>query len=136
MQLKNHVVLGIYSDPSSLAIELAFIETDGLDISKVYQTRICPYPHELRDQLLIYTAQKQENPELFNTLNHDVIWPKDQLQGIDDDPADAHCQQPGARSAGRLSLNQHLFNNHAQQISKKKHCSNDDWNAQIRIDMQ
>ena len=72
MQLKNHVVLGIYSDPSALAIELAVIETDGLDISKVYQTRICPYPHELRDQLLIYTAQKQENPELFNTLNHDV----------------------------------------------------------------
>ena len=43
-----------------------------MDIKKVHQTRICPYPHELREQLLIYSAQKQDNPSLFNQLNHDV----------------------------------------------------------------
>ena len=72
MRLENKTVLGIYSDPAALAIELAVIETDGLDIKKVHQTRICPYPHELREQLLIYAAQKQSDPALFNQLNHDV----------------------------------------------------------------
>ena len=72
MQLKNHIVLGLYSDPSALSIETAIIETDGLDIKKVIQTRIYPYPHELREQLLIYTTQTHEDPQLFNQLNHDV----------------------------------------------------------------
>ncbi len=72
MQLQNKTVLGLYSDPAALAIELAVIETDGLDIKKVHQTRVCPYPHELREQLLTYAAQKQDSPTLFNQLNHDV----------------------------------------------------------------
>lgn len=72
MQLKNHIVLGLYSDTSALAVEAALIETDGLDISKVHQTRIFPYPHVLREQLLAYAGNKQETPELFNQLNHDV----------------------------------------------------------------
>ena len=72
MQLQNKTVLGLYSDPSALSIELAVIETDGLDIKKVHQTRFCPYPHELREQLLDYAAQKQSDPVFFNHLNHDV----------------------------------------------------------------
>lgn len=72
MQLQNKTVLGLYSDPSALAIELAVIETDGLDITKVHQTRFCPYPHELREQLLAYATQKQPDPNFFNQLNHDV----------------------------------------------------------------
>ena len=72
MQLRNHIVLGLYSDPSAFAIEIAIIETDGLDIQKVHQTRICPYPHELRENLLLYASQKQPDNNLFNTLNHDV----------------------------------------------------------------
>ena len=31
MQLQNKSVLGLYSDPSALSIELAVIETDGLE---------------------------------------------------------------------------------------------------------
>ena len=72
MQLKNHTVLGLYSDPSALSIEMAVIETDGLDIKKVYHNNIYPYPHELREQLLNFAAQKNSDPELFNTLNHDL----------------------------------------------------------------
>ena len=72
MQLKNHTVLGLYSDPSALSVEVAVIETDGLDISKVHQTRIYPYPHELREQLLDYAQKRQEDPQFFNRLNHDV----------------------------------------------------------------
>jgi len=38
----------------------------------VHQTRTVPYPHELRDNLLSYVAQKQSDPNFFNQLNHDV----------------------------------------------------------------
>ena len=72
MQLQNHTVLGIYSDPAALSVEIAVIETDGLDIKKVHQTHISPYPYELRESLLKHLSHKEEDPNLFNTLGHDV----------------------------------------------------------------
>lgn len=72
MQLKNYTVLGIYSDPAALAVELAVLETDGLDIKKVHQTHISPYPHELREALLQHLASKETDSILFNQLAHDV----------------------------------------------------------------
>ena len=72
MRLDNHISLGLYSDPSALAIQAAVIETDGLDIKKVWQTLIRPYPHELREMLIQYAAQKTMNTPLYNNLSHDV----------------------------------------------------------------
>ena len=72
MKLKNHVILGLYSDPSSLALETAVIETDGLDIKCVHHTTVIPYTHELREQLLRYRANKRWDADLFNQLSHQM----------------------------------------------------------------
>ena len=72
MQLHNHTVLGIYSDSAALSVEIAVIETDGLDISKVHQTHTSPYPYELREALLAHLANKQENVALFNSLGRQI----------------------------------------------------------------
>jgi len=72
MQLKNHIILGIYSDSAAQALEMAVIETDGLDIQKIHQTAIRPYPHELLEQLHTYVTNKKWDQNLFNTLNHDM----------------------------------------------------------------
>ncbi len=72
MQLKNHIILGLYSDPSALSLELAVVETDGLDIKKVHHTSISPYPHELIEQLHTYLTAKKWNKKLFNQLGREV----------------------------------------------------------------
>lgn len=72
MQLKNHIILGLYSDASALSLEMAVVETDGLDIKKVHQTSIRPYPHELIEQLHTYISDKKWDKDLFNTLGHDM----------------------------------------------------------------
>lgn len=72
MLLKNHIVLGIYSDPSAFAVELAVIETDGLDILALHQTHIVPYPHTLREQLVEFAIKKETNVAQFNQLNHEI----------------------------------------------------------------
>lgn len=72
MQLKNRTILGLYSDSSAQALEIAVLETDGLDIKKVHQTSIHQYPHELIEQLRTYITNKKWEQDLFNTLNHDM----------------------------------------------------------------
>ena len=72
MILDDHVVLGLYSDPSALAVEAAILKTDGLDIKEIYQTLIRPYPHQLREALLAYAQAKEIDHNQFNSLNHDV----------------------------------------------------------------
>ncbi|MBQ4471642.1 MAG: anhydro-N-acetylmuramic acid kinase [Alphaproteobacteria bacterium] len=72
LKLQNHIALGLYSDPSALAIESVIFETDGLDIKKVWQTMIRPYPHDLREMLLQFATQKKVDTPLFNNLSHDV----------------------------------------------------------------
>ncbi len=69
MKLTNHVVLGLYSDPSAFTIEAAILETDGLDISKVFATLSRPYPHDLHEELLKYTGQNHIPPKTFNKIN-------------------------------------------------------------------
>lgn len=72
MKLKNKIILGIYSDSSALSLEMAVVETDGLDIKKVHQTSIRPYPHELIEQLHTYVTEKKWDNTLFNMLSHDM----------------------------------------------------------------
>ena len=72
MQLKNHIILGLYSDSSALSLEMAVVETDGLDIQHVHHTSIRPYPHELIEQLHTYITNKKWDKNLFNTLGHDL----------------------------------------------------------------
>jgi len=72
MKLTNHIVLGLYSDPSAFTIEAAILETDGLDILKVYETLSRPYPHDLHEELLKYTGQNDIQPDAFNKVNQAV----------------------------------------------------------------
>ncbi len=72
MQLESKIVLGLYSDPSAFAVEIAVLRTDGLDIEDVIKTTYAPYPHELRERLIQYQVNKQLDMTLFNELNREV----------------------------------------------------------------
>ena len=54
MLIEKKTVLGVYSDSGLNAVELALLETDGID---VYHQPVCmsrPYPIDLKDNFSVY----------------------------------------------------------------------------------
>ena len=72
MQLKEHWILGIYSDTSLQEVELANVLTDGLDVLKVEHSFARPYSYELKDKLLNISPNQLADKKFLDILENEL----------------------------------------------------------------
>ena len=72
MQLKENWILGLYSDTSLQEVEVAVVLTDGLDVLKVENSFIRPYPYELKDKLLNILQDQLADKKYLDELEREV----------------------------------------------------------------
>ena len=72
MYLKEQWILGIYSDTSLQEVEVAFALTDGLDVLKVENSFVRPYPYELKDKLLNITQNQLSDKKYLDELEKET----------------------------------------------------------------
>ena len=72
MQLKTKKIAALYSDTSLQEVEVATVETDGLDILAVKESFNRPYPYELKDKLLNVTIDQLADKKFIDNLDQEV----------------------------------------------------------------
>ncbi|MBO7484414.1 MAG: anhydro-N-acetylmuramic acid kinase [Alphaproteobacteria bacterium] len=72
MQLLEKKFLALYSDTALQEVEVAFVSTDGLDISKVDSSFSRPYSYDLKDKLLNITSEQLADRKAIDALDKEV----------------------------------------------------------------